>query len=326
MEAAARSALIVYDSSLQVRIGNRRCASWYPAEIIQGKKIPAHIRLNDECASLAEEERPFIALHEILGVSKELDRNYEISSEIMANTQILTDKTAHKISIMRKENSGAKFASGGSTVVGGGGDFDDLLFKVAGFRYLQARTPGEDFYGIPVSLLKIAIKYMKVTPATDISTDFELRRSQVEGDAANLYVRSSLYRSRDTAELGLLAIQAARLYILFAPDEIHLAKVHSDSLLDGNWYSPLLELPYMTFPEGKDGFITWINESLLSGLTEVQRKRAFDSATTQGALARTNPAYKKMRQYSYVVKAKEDWGVTIIATSTGRKWSWQLSN
>jgi hypothetical protein len=75
---AAKNALIVHYPNVRLRFGNRKCAMWQP-----GPTVKPHIYLNADCAEIPDAELQALALHEVLGLGFSLDRNYEISTEIL---------------------------------------------------------------------------------------------------------------------------------------------------------------------------------------------------------------------------------------------------
>lgn len=223
---------VVHYPNVSLRIGNRRCARWQPGTVAtnssgQQVNVAPHIYLNKTCAQLGIEELEGIALHEFLGLGFEADKNYEITSRILSGgikkSEIFDEKKAAEI--MRELQ---KSRSGGSTGVGGGGDEDDLRFKLAGLRYLRSAGAGGSF-GIPTEVLEYIIREMSVSPAKDIDHLLEFRAAGIEksNSSAIIYVASDIYRDKDagTDRLGLLAVTAAQVFAMHAASDFGLSDI-----------------------------------------------------------------------------------------------------
>ena len=236
MKTAAQNTVIAHDSRLTIRFVNRRCAMWQPFtpnvhEIGTGKivSISAHIFLNQECASIPEEELGGLALHEILGVNFQRDRNYEISTQILSGKPV-----SNKNENIQWRNNRKKIfqfnTSGGSTGVGGGGDTADIRFKLEGVRVLnELANEKNEVFGIPKDVLYEALLHMSVSPASNVTSLMEFRARELEGNAI-IYVKSIFYRSKTADNLGLWAVYAARLFVLYAPYDIGLVEDAHESL------------------------------------------------------------------------------------------------
>ncbi len=221
---------IVYDSRFTFRVGNRRCAMWQPrtenVNVVGASKritVPPRIFLNETCTKLSVVEMEPLATHEILGAMFNIDRQYEIT------TQILSASSHEPISpeqlqwqSNRRINRSQHQGNGGSTGVGGGGDYDDLRFKIAGLQSLKLLAGSSDtLFGIPVKMLREAIFYMKVAPAADIDSIMEFHKmgSHFGREYAVLLIQSPYYRNNHS-DLGLLALYAARLFVTYSPLEL----------------------------------------------------------------------------------------------------------
>jgi hypothetical protein len=91
LKAFAKKALIVYDPLITLQQTGRRCAFWHREmkgvrEIFSGKVVdlPAHIRLNKECADLSGEMLEGLAVHELIGLGFERDRKYEFTVDLLS--------------------------------------------------------------------------------------------------------------------------------------------------------------------------------------------------------------------------------------------------
>lgn len=120
---------------------------------------------------------------------------------------------------------------GGSTGVGGGGDDDDLRFKLEGLKTLESLSKSrETLFGIPVTMLKEALHQMQVSPASDVDKfmQFWSRDSERTGkEKATVVVQSHFYRSKDS-DLGLWALYAARLFVMYSPYELGFVEKPED--------------------------------------------------------------------------------------------------
>lgn len=221
---ATEEVIVVHEPYLTVGVGNRRCAMWQSAAnnvqtLNSDIKVnfPAQIFINNHCTQLSDSVLGSIAVHEVLGAKFNCDFNYEITTRlslppIAPNAELL----------IWKENRIKIIAGGGSTGVGGGGDDDDLKFKLAGLKMLETlKDSNETLFGISVIMLREAIFQMRVAPAVDISSfmEFRARRSNYSEDLAVAFVHSHFYRSNN-ADLGLWALYAARLFVIYAPYDL----------------------------------------------------------------------------------------------------------
>ena len=201
IKKVAKEVIISYNPNITMVTGNRRCARWQPeamaktvrdGELVE-VKVAAGIFLNNDCVKLPDQELEGIAIHEVLGVGFDKDRNYEIS------TQIMTGITRSKVSPLlnrdivnelHRKTTVERYSGGGATGVGGGGDFDDLKLKMAGLTYLNTYYANVDYvFGVPKDVFMEALLRMNVSPAADIQTDIEFRAAGVERGPATIYIR-----------------------------------------------------------------------------------------------------------------------------------------
>lgn len=310
--ADAKTVHIVYDPHFQFSWGNRQYASWQgdiraPNASIGPVIMRRFIRLNQAFASLRPSEMGGLAFHEI---SMKKDSNYASSSEILTHSSdnpIVSGLKAKEISRMTDKNNSLK--SGGSTVVGGGGDLDDLLFKTSGLEYLIDFQPTAVVVGIPVELLRMALKYMKTAPSSSIKTDFELRGAGVELSRRDsiLYVRSEKYRSKDRRTMALDSMMAARLYLLYAPDDLNLAEINTNIIADRTWSTSLIDVPFLVSPIDQTEFMTWENKEITATMNKEEVKQALEDAKKKADLKRKNvyPILSELYDYKVLLWSNE---------------------
>lgn len=296
IKQAAEKVRIEYNATIKVRQENRRCAYWnkeaHDVQVIGTNRrvsIPAKITLYDDCENLSDRDLEAIALHEILGVAFNTDFKYEISTQILSANFAPPPKNK----LINRKSFDARLKelkSGGSTGVGGGGDFHDLRFKLEGLKYLQSQNTPKIF-GIPTELLRIAIQEMKVRPAADIEKLVEFRGPGIEGDAI-AYIMSSLYRDQSAEGLGFLAVFTARLFIIHAPYEIGLVD-DQDPLLLTLRDSTIVQDPcfYLPAPELKHSFVHWsdpnVNRDQTACVDQLTDAVGFSNSELGKALIRT---------------------------------------
>lgn len=217
MKASAKTVNIIYSEQIAIRHGNRGCATWVNTKdrlfsTADGNTVnlAPHIRINKKCAALKSEEMKGVAVHEVLGVTLGKDINYEISSQIISGVKVDLDRDSDKPK------------TGGATGVGGGGDYDDLKFKVSGLKALNSQ-PGNTYFGLPKNLLAKALLKATIRPASDIDKIFLFRAKGVEAlDKSITYVNNTIYRNF-TEEAGVFPVYIARHWLLNASDEIDLS-------------------------------------------------------------------------------------------------------
>lgn len=272
---AAKTRPVHYAPNYSVRIGHRSCAAW--------QEHTGAIRLNKACANMTAESVAGISIHEFSGLAKKRDLNYELTSELLTNKSgkpLISSAQALKIQQIKLRNNLSR-TSGGSTVVGGGGDLADLNFKVAGLNYLNRFSDESMLLGIPVYLLKITVKLMSVASG-NTSGLFELRAAGAEVARAGpvIYVNKDKFRDEDQVRLGILALFAARLYLTYVPDNLDIASLDPQS---GRWVSSLLQQPYLVIDASKK--VIWENPEITSLLSQEEQKdalaRAYDLGKAQ---------------------------------------------
>jgi len=264
-----KTAPIYYNEHLTLRYAGRRCAAWQSsvqAQDSDGKEVTTKpfILLNKQCADLPDEDLGALGLHESLGLSAGLDRNYEISTAIL-NGHVLDSKMINfslqsqqlkSLNLQRELSNG-----GGSTGVGGGGDYDDLYFKLQGLKYLQG-VSGEYIDGIPVALLEVTLRQMTIAPASNTNGLMEYHAHGFGSPKSKVYVSEDVYRSRD-ARLGVVAYLAARVFILQSPDEVGLTLPQPRGSQGLNWEAPALQQAVLLLPaEDGQSIVTWKNSAL----------------------------------------------------------------
>lgn len=293
----------IQHSGLQVYKAGRRCAAWQNVSAIADPKynmMENYISLNKNCDHVQSIEVAGIMVHEAIGAKLKSDRNYEISSELLmksSTSPINNLKDEQKINSISEKNRNHKMylLRGGSTLVGGGGDSDDLSFKVIGLNYLNTFPDQFSLYGIPIGLLKKSIKYMKTAPSSSIDTFLELRQAGVESSRQDsvIYVDSEIYRGKDIKRIEMLAVMAARLYLLYSPDDLNLAETNDDIATTRTWISTLIEVPYLVFPIDHKKVIIWENPEL-SALMSEQQSEDYITAATKTALDINNSLFNSL--------------------------------
>lgn len=259
-----KTAPIYYNGHLSMTYGGRRCAAWQPGSQDNNASSKPFILLNKQCADLPDEDLGALGVHESLGLSAGLDRNYEISTVIVngkAPESKLID-SSKQLQQLKSFNTQKELYNGGSTGVGGGGDFDDLNFKLQGLKYLQNMSDGY-VDGIPVDLLEITLRQMKIAPAANIAGLIEFRGRGFGTPKSIVYVAEGVYRSRDYPHLGMVAYLAARVFLLHASDEIGLTLPQQQGVPSLVWESPALQQAVLLIP-AEDGkhVVTWRNSAL----------------------------------------------------------------
>jgi len=268
----AENVPIGYNPNLTLRVENRRCAMWQnysDTEI----KVPPSIYLNGGCLNIPREDLKALALHEILGAGFGADTNYEITLQIKhrksANTWLLNSEQLK--TTIKNFNRNKHGQSGTSTGVGGGGDVDDFKFKHAGLKYLE-KIDTEKMWNIPKDLLRHTLFHMAVKPAADISHLIYMRGTNVEENLnrkAVVYVHSRIYRNlEDEALAGHIAVLAARMYLLYAADEMGLVnervgetKVYTTSSINK---------ACLAMSQGPNEIVLWKNTTLLAKYSETE--------------------------------------------------------
>jgi hypothetical protein len=310
IKAAAKTALIIHYPNVTLKFSNRRCAMWQP-----GPGVQPHIYLNKDCAEVGDADLQALALHEILGLSFHLDRNYEISSEILTagspfassiKDSNLIDHQALALNqneIRRKREE--KLTGGGAVGVGGGGDVADLRFKVQGLQYLQTFTSIVTTYGIPIELLELAIRNMKIAPASDIALTLEFRGVGVEEGGAIAYIASSIYRNPNSNVLDFLALNAARFFVLYAPEQLGLTE---DFHVPTYFKSHIIKKPFLMMPGLDAECITWENPDLTAKMNKKQRDAAIVEEGKKFNALISSPIFQKQTASDhqfFVIRLKE---------------------
>lgn len=275
LKRVIRETPVVHYPNVNLKFGNRRCAVWYPEvqaiQIPSGKKVTnaAHIYLNKDCAELSFAELQALSLHEFLGVGFNADRDYSASTEIILGKSKVQPMLLNKTKIT--ETLKNSFKSGGSTGVGGGGDNHDFRFKKLGLEYLRELGLNRVF-GVPTEMLELAIQKMKVSPARDIDQPMEFRAAGIEGPQAVVYIHSDHYRGTNETTLQMMALIAARLFVLYAPEDLGFA----DSKTGRYFETSTIQTPWIVIPDGKGKNIYFTNPELKESLPEEEEKKAFD--------------------------------------------------
>lgn len=232
---AAQEILILHNPNVTVGVGNRRRAMWQAArERVRAIgsnatfNVPPQIFVNKRCANLSNTDLGIIATHEFIGAKFNRDLNYDITTRMA-----LPVSNNNSNQIRWKMNRDQQSRTGGSTCVGGGGDEDDLKFKLAGLKTLQNLAQSRStVFGIPVEMLRETIHQMQIGPASDIDTFMVFRKGIQGSDQAKIFVQSYFYRGTDL-DLGLWALYAARLLVIYSPYELGLV----DRLEDENAFT-----------------------------------------------------------------------------------------
>lgn len=259
-----QSIAISYDKNLRVQEVSRSCAFWQPASAQYN--MPAVIRLNKDCAALSEEQMQGIALHESLGVGANADRRYEISAKVLSgdrlNSKMLKSKTTQSL-------------GGGSTGVGGGGDFRELTFKIAGLK--QLNQAGEKFHGIPVAFVHKALSEMQIYVVTDSPQMLVVKNNP--GNEGFVLINKMLFEEKYSHMLPRLALVAARALLLQNTSWYDLSEdVRASEAGDEISSSPKLTQPYLYIPYDKTSFRKFENPELVSQMTPAQQQAAQKAA------------------------------------------------
>jgi hypothetical protein len=173
--------------------------------------------------------------------------------------------------------------------VGDGGDADDLRFKVQGLKYLEKYAQVGQVYGIPIELLQLAIRSMKVSAAADIDLLMEFRGTGYEEGRAIAYIKSAIYRD-PTEDNGFLAINAARLFVTYAPEQLGLTD--GPSLVSNLQNSRTIKRPYLLIP-GKNGIpINWRNPNLTDKMSKKEKEAALKAESERYMGLITDPKYQ----------------------------------
>lgn len=253
---------LVHNPNLRISYENRRCAVWQKSTTSNG-----HIYLNDDCKNLNKDELKMLAFHEILNVHGISDKQYEVSASVFSGVTLST-RSINLEKLKQKSKDVLNIGGGGSTGVGGGGDIDDIIFKIEGLKLLASHTESY-FLGIPKDILNYAILHMNVKPASDIPTLIEMRGHNVEKtNGAVVYVNSQLYRSKNEKLKGELALSAARLFLIYAADELGLVDENISSSRRF-YFSDSLKLKCLAFPT-LDSIFFWASFEMDEA--EIQRK------------------------------------------------------
>lgn len=206
IETAAKTVNIIYQKGLTVHYGSRRCAIWQNSKdmlvhvgVNEQVKMAPHIFLNQTCADLDDSQLKGVALHEVLGVTYGADKKYEVSTRILTGNSILNGVNLKSKNLR---------TSGGSTGIGGGGDYDDLKFKLAGLRQLEIFKSEKivSYAGYTLEVLAEKLLLMDISAASNVLKSVEYRGPGVEQTESKTYILSQLYRSQDESTLGILAV------------------------------------------------------------------------------------------------------------------------
>lgn len=300
-----KTAPIYYSEHITIRVGGRRCAAWQPAVQAQDANgnvdtTKPYILLNKQCTDLSDEDLGTLGVHESMGLYGGLDRNYEGTSEILTGHELdsklinfsLQTEQLKAINLQRELSTG-----GGSTGVGGGGDFDDINFKAQGLKYLES-MPGGYVDGIPVALLEAALRQMTIVPATNTNGLMEYHGRGFGMPKSTVYVSDGIYRTRDYNHLGVVAYLAARVFLLHSPDEVGLTLSQSPRSRDLlNWEAPALQQAVLLFPS-EDGrsIVTWRNSALQKTMAPADYQALLQSEQLRVQAILQNPEYQKMFQ------------------------------
>lgn len=177
-------------------------------EIKSAKIIGQSIRLNDQCILLGADELKELATQEVLGVTGAKDLNY-------GSTLRYLNRDAKQFQNLQPQRHLQR--RGGSVVVSGGGDVEDLRFKRAGLRYLT-ELGGEHatYKGLSGAELFEGLLQMELLPASDVADLFVgIDKYDYQPTVAiNGYWYRAMLRSAEyNAEVGAKAIEAAYLYV-----------------------------------------------------------------------------------------------------------------
>lgn len=295
LKSFVENAPIYYYKNVSVTFGSRQCAMWQS----RAAEASPIILLNKQCTALSDEDLGAIGLHENIGLAYGRDRNYEISTEILrgkiSTRKIIQDQLQEQKT--KPFDLKKVLENGGSTGVGGGGDFYDLHFKLEGLKYLKENKYGF-VDGIPVELLEIALKKMKIKPASNIEGLIEFRGAGVEGPESVAYIFEKLYRNRNYENLGKIAVMAARLYVLYSSDEIGWTQpTSSESSEKTIREAPGLTQAILMMPtvEG-EGVVTWVNTALKNSLPDEDFTRLLQSEQLRIQAIIENSEYQKLFQ------------------------------
>jgi hypothetical protein len=225
VENAAKTVLISYQKGFSVNYGNRHCASWQNTKDMlvntgpnRKEILPPRILLNEKCTQLTTEQLKGVALHEVLGVTYGVDMNYEISARLLSGTTLFDEEVV------------ATLIGGGSTGIGGGGDYDDLKFKIAGLRKIEELKIENRTSFVGYSLLTLAKKLlaMDISQASNVDKLAEYRRPGVEQNESKTYIVLNVYRMPDEKSLRSLALLVSVFEATYGLDSI--ASIESKNL------------------------------------------------------------------------------------------------
>jgi hypothetical protein len=222
--------VVVMPQNIRVTVEGRQTAMWSHLDRV--------VRLNPGIEKVDDETLGVLAIHETLGWYHKVDKFYDLSiGTVWRIANGFTGDISTAIFTKDIKNIRTKSLAGGSTVVGGGGDENDIHWRLSVYRLLyevKDKNPAV-LGGFSPELVSLTFGKMDFVQASDIQRIGEVW--DIPDADPKVFVMPSGYQMALNPKTNLMALHLTEAYLSVAPKALGLVRIddsHPSSTF-GDW-------------------------------------------------------------------------------------------